>query len=293
MSPSEVAEQYLSERIVCRLYEQQMRRIAANLTMLTSQCVNAYLRQRLSSVTETTVVNERRVIRTLWQYAYDSGITDLPPRALLRIRRQATVIWAWRVEEVQSLVKSANEQVGVFRCGVRKSLFLRTWVLLGYATGARYGDMFLWTDHHIRQDSMAWTMRKTGLPCVRPLSPESLSSARELLEARRAAGLTPGRDGRTMILGGLCCRRYSFKLMNGLLKSAGLEGSGKFLRRSAATHVEMQATGAGQAFLGHRSPGMAVRHYLDQTQLQAEVPRPARISVTQQPVPLVAADRDT
>jgi hypothetical protein len=63
------------------------------------------------------------------------------------------------------------------------------------------------------------------------------------------------------------------KLIAGTLK----DGSGKWLRRSAATHVEMQEPGKAQWFLAHRSPGMAVRHYLDQRQLAGATTRPPSV----------------
>lgn len=277
MSPSEVARLYLSERVVSNQYEQQLTRVSSHLAEFSAAVVNAYLRSRLSSLTNITVQNERRMIRTLWQFAYDNDIVASPPRAILRIPQHNKPVEAWSVDDVKVLVKSALDWQGEFRCGVEKSLFLRTWVLLAYETGARYGDIFSWTDRNIRNGAMQWTIRKTGVSCCRALSADAEEAAREMLAARRRAGLRPRRDKAMLILGALCCRRYSFTVMRQLLEKCGLPGSGKFLRRSSATHVEMQFPGAAQAFLGHRSPGMAARHYLDQSQLQASVVRPPSV----------------
>lgn len=277
MSPSVVCHLYLSERVVSVQYQQQLARVSARIAEFSAGAVNAYLRKRLSSMTAITVQNERRLIRTLWQYAYDRDIVDKPPRAILRISRQAKPVEAWTVADVKDLVKAADDWDGEFRSGVKKRLFLRAWVLLAYETGARYGDIFSWTDRHIRHHAMQWTMRKTGLSCCRPLSSFTEQAAIDLVADRQQCGLKPRRDGATLIVGALCCRRYSFNVMRQLLGKCGLPGSGKFLRRSSATHIEMEHPGAAQAFLGHLTPGLASRHYLDQSQLQGLVVRPPSV----------------
>lgn len=273
MSPSSVASLYLSERIVCEQYEQQMKRVAGRIGGFTAAEINQYLKSRQSSVTLTTVANERRLLRTLWQYAYDQSLVDQPPRAMLRIPKRVKPVEAWSVADVQHLVNIAEQRPGRFRCGIAKSLYLKTWVLLAYCTGARYGDVFEWTPANIRRGAVQWTIHKTGVSCVRVLSPECQQAVAEMLVARKKCGLPVNGP----ILGGVCCRRYSFKVMRKLLEECELPGSGRYLRRSSCTHVEMQQPGAGQVFLAHRSPGMAARHYIDATQLQSQVPTPPRL----------------
>ena len=53
------------------------------------------------------------------------------------------------------------------------------------------------------------------------------------------------------------------KVMRRLIQRAGLEGSGKYLRRSSATYAEQSGISASFQ-LGHKTPGMAWRHYVDQ-----------------------------
>jgi len=74
------------------------------------------------------------------------------------------------------------------------------------------------------------------------------------------------------ILGWVCKKRRAMRLMRAHLKACSLAGSSKWLRRSAATHVEMASPGKARAFLGHKTPTM-VRYYLDMGQLMEDVPQ--------------------
>lgn len=271
--PPEVAERYLSERIVSRDYGRQIQAVAKRLEAFSAMAVNAYLKMRLEQVSPTTVCNERRVIRTLWTYAFENGLCDTPPRAILRVRQECKPVRAWTVADLRELVKAIKPRHGrLFANGVDKGVWLEVWVRLAYDTGARYGDLFAWTTANIRNGLVEWTTSKTNVACSRRLRPETRLAIGELAQNRRACGLDTGRV--VPILGGVCCRRQSFKILRCVLDGAGMEGSGKWLRRSAATHVEQQRAGSGSQFLGHKTPGLAARHYLDQSQLQVDLPVP-------------------
>jgi hypothetical protein len=265
MTVLDICENYLSARACSTGYAQQMRRLATKLPELKAEAINVHIRVRGESVSETSVANERRMALTLWRWAYEEGIVDLPPRGVRRVSVRAKAVRAWTIAECQNLVKSTAKFSSVFlRNGANVGEFLRTWVVLGYETGARYGDVFGWTQDNIRGQTMSWVTSKTGVVCTRSLSDEAVELAKSMLKKSS--------DG--TILGWVACRRHSFKLMHGLIKESLGTGSGKWLRRSAATHVEMGDPGKAQWFLGHRTPGLAARHYLDQSQLSGAVSRP-------------------
>lgn len=194
---------------------------------------------------------------------------DSPPRGVMRLRAPLPPVQAWTISHCCALVKAADGFSGQrLRNGANVRDFLRCWVLLGYETGARYGDIFSWTGANLRGSVMSWVTSKTGIICTRQLSKDCVSAVNAMLSA------SP--DGR--ILGWVACRRYSFRLMRQLLAKVGNSGSGRWLRRSAATHIEMQDPGKAQWFLAHKTPGLAARHYLDQSQLAGNTSRPPSIS---------------
>ena len=259
LSPIDIAARYLSERECCAKYAAQMAKLAARISSFSAQAINSYLRERSASLSPSSVANDRRVILTLWRYAWEEGLTPEAPRGVMRVKVPAKTVRAWTMAEVRQLVKSAERFCQKrLRNGANLGVFLQCWVMLAYETGARYGDIFSWTEDNFRGTAVGWVTSKTGVPCTRVVSQKTLELVGKMLQA------SP--DGR--VLGWVCCRRQSFKFMKLLLASCGMkDGSGRWLRRSAATHVEMTQPGKAQWFLGHKTPGLAARHYLDQSQL--------------------------
>ena len=224
--------------------------------------MNLFLKSRLDLVSSVTVANERRMLLTLWRWAYENQLTDQAPRGILSIRVGHQSIKAWSRCQLKKLIECADSFPGKFRSGLPKRFFMKTWVLLGYETGARWGDLWNMRFSDIDVDTIRWNMHKTGDPMVRRLSVPLL------VEASRLKYYSP--DGR--ILGFACNKRYAMRLWKALCKSAGVEGTSKWLRRTGATHVESEAPGKGRLFLGHRTHGMADRHYLDRGQLMEGAP---------------------
>ena len=104
---------------------------------------------------------------------------------------------------------------------------------------------------------------KTGDSLTRVLTPACLDLVDAMLKA------SP--DGR--ILGWACGKREAMRLMRAHLDAVGIGGTSKFLRRSGATHCEMQAPGSGRLHLGHRSPALFEQAYADWGQLRTKTPK--------------------
>ncbi len=72
--------------------------------------------------------------------------------------------------------------------------------------------------------------------------------------------------------------RNVYRQWRRLCRLAGVPyGGPQKLRRTAATHCELANPGSASTFLGHRSPGLAARHYLDRRILQRDRPRPEEL----------------
>jgi hypothetical protein len=70
------------------------------------------------------------------------------------------------------------------------------------------------------------------------------------------------------VFGDLISAVQIVRVMRRLVKQAGLDGTGKWLRRSGATYCEAAGYDAS-GHLGHKSPGMKI-HYIDRL-LLAEI----------------------
>ena len=211
-----------------------------------------------------TVAPERVILLTLWRYAFERRLVDSMPRGIVKIRRAPRPVQAWTIEQCCTAVNRAGERWGRgMQSGAPKSLFLRCWLLLGYETGARHQDLWRMRDTDFTDNVVSWTQGKTGQPHNRILSAPCLKAVRDMLK------LSP--DGR--VLGWAVGVGGARKLLRQFLRRCGMGGSSKWLRRSGATHIEMAQPGKGRIHLGHRTVGMAEKHYIDWAQVRRDMPQ--------------------
>lgn len=269
MTFGRIAAAYLAERIVSKHYAENVTRISTRCGEVTVERVNAYLRGIAAEKASTTVRAERTILLTLYRWGYETGMVAEAPRGVMTIKARKRPTKAWTVEQLQQLVKATHEHDGKrLRSGADLGLFLRCWVLVAYESGARFGDCMAFSREHLDGDTLAWTQSKTGDPLTRELTPGCLTAIDAMLE------VSP--DGR--ILGWACKRRRAHRLMRDLLDKQGLGGSSMWLRRSGATHCEMEKPGAGRLHLGHRSPALFEQAYCDWSQLRKNTPRPPALT---------------
>jgi integrase len=264
MTFGRIAKAYLAERIVSKHYAENVERISLRCCEVSVKRVNEYLRTTSSEKASTTVRAERTILLTLYRYAFETGMIDEAPRGVMKIKARKSPTKAWTVEQLRGLIAATKAHDDKrLRSGADLGKFLRCWVLLAYECGARFGDVMSFTREHLDGDTLSWTQSKTGDPLVRPLTPACLTAIDEML------AVSP--DGR--ILGWVCKRRMAMRHMRILLDSVGMGGSSKWLRRSGATHCEMEKPGAGRLHLGHRSPALFEQAYCDWSQLRQRTPK--------------------
>lgn len=259
---------YCDERVLAADYEKNLRRVAKNCQRIEN--VNTYLRSRLASVKPVTVRNERAMLLILWRWAYEERLIDRWPRGVVKVKVLKEPTRAWTISQCCTVVNQTAKWHGKrLRSGADRGLLLRCWTLLAYETGARYSDLWKLQDRHIDGNVLRYGQNKTGNPITAILTDQCLRAVQAMLAS------SP--DGR--ILGWACNKRWAMRIMRKLVDECRIAGSSKWFRRSAATHVEIENPGQGAKFLGHRSSGMAERHYFDYAQLRKDVPRPPTLSV--------------
>lgn len=244
-------------------YRQNLLRVAGRCPVLSADAINSYLRARVTAVSRTTVRNERAMLLILWRWAWEEGRVDVAPRGVASIRASRPPTRAWSLVAVRSSVNRASEKNGrLTRKGADLGVFLQCWLLLGYETGARWGDLWSLGSTHLEGDVLRFGQSKTGTPLFRRLSPACVAAVEKMLAC------SP--DGR--ILGWVCNKRRAMRLMKAHLQECGMPGTSKWLRRSVCTHLEIQERGRGKRFLAHKSDGMADKHYIDWSQIPSEMP---------------------
>lgn len=263
-----LANRYVSSKIVCREHAAQVRRVAARCGQLSPDRINVYLKRRLAEVSPVTAKNERGLLLALWRFAYESRLLEDIPRGIVKIKPPRQPTRAWTVDEMKHLLAAADATRGWLRSGAKRSEFLRAWILIGYASGARFGDIWRFHREHLDGEVLRWTQHKTGEPISKVLDRATLRAI--------DAMLAHSPDGR--IVGWACSRGQAMRIMRGLLTSCGLDGSSKWLRRSGATHIEIASPGAGRHHCGHRTASMVERSYFDWGQIRRNTQAPPSLA---------------
>lgn len=246
-----------------RDYENTVNRVARDCKSLTVDAYNRYLKRRLGQVASVTVQHERVVLLSLWRFAYETSLVDEMPRGIVKIKTSKKPIRAWTVEQCCTAVKATFQlDEKRMKSGASMGLFFRCWLLLGYETGARMSDLWRFKAYDLDGSTIHWTQGKTGRPVSKLLTPACVKAVQAML--------AQSPDGR--ILGWACGQDHSCTLLKQFLRGLGLEGTSKWLRRSGATHIEMEHPGRGKLHLGHATVGLAEKHYIDWSQVRRDIP---------------------
>lgn len=262
-TPIKLARLYLKQRAVSAHYAANLLRAAGRCGTLSTEAVNVLLRKRLETRSTGTVRSERTMLLCVWKWAFESDLISTPPKGIMRIKNRKPATQAWTVEQLQLAIKSTDRYIGrKTRAGTPLDLMMRTWILLAYESGARFGDVWSFLGDQIDGDVLRWTQSKTGDALAKVLSPACLAAVKQM------AAISP--DGR--IIGWACGRRMAMRRMREHLDACGLKGTSKWLRRSGATHIEMLHPGKASLHLGHRTPTLAAQAYIDWGQVRKTTP---------------------
>lgn len=251
---AEYAESYVTRVGGSPSYRLQVRSIARRINCavgdLTPEVVDAYLTRALNKLAPTTVSFHRDVLRTLQRSAFNDGLLNAStvPRAFRKVKRPEPNPRAWTHDEIVRLLAVAAEMPGRTR-GVLLREIMPAWILVAYSSGLRLGDMLLLRHDAIRGHRLSIVLAKTRRPHVVALDDHAVAAIASL-----------PRCG-PRVFGGLISRRKVLSSIRDIVKRAGLDGTGKFLRRSSATYAELAGMDASRQ-LGHVTPTMK-RYYLD------------------------------
>ena len=227
---------------------------------LTVTKIDSYLTLALHTLAPSTVQNHRRMLITLRHAALrDRLVVDDCTQPVRRVKCPLPLPRAWSHVEIRHLLTVA----ATFRGGSRNcrwDILLPAWIAVAYSSGLRLGDMLAVRHDALRGNRMALVLAKTGRPHVIVLDEPAL----------QAIATLPIRG--SLIFGDLVGRCVFIRVFRRLVKRSNMHGSGKYLRRSSATYAQMAGM-SPSGHLGHATPGLAARNYVDPV-LLAEIKTP-------------------
>lgn len=210
-----------------------------------------------SGLKPVTVSAKRRALLTLWRAAHDENLVDRPPYKVKRIKCPERVPIAFLLSELKQLRDAAAGLEGDYpKIGIPKAIWWLSFLDFKYDTALRLGDVLsierkdIWPGGRV-----SIVQSKTGHSHSVRLRPRTIEEIDECMSYGRTRA----------IIWPIWCRYNTwFQHFNEVRLAAGLKaGTSKWIRRASASYVERDNPGCGSRHLGHRSPGLAVKHYFD------------------------------
>lgn len=249
-----------------RAFERHLGR-AGTVDDLTADNLNAWIDSRKTNGKSLrTIKVQRGALVTLAREAFELRILAAVPLRIKPIRCPVPMPVAWRRPDLRRILAAIDALPGSFPCGLRRATALRAFALTAYYSGLRPCDLFALKPSDIDAAGRVWIrQQKTGEPILVSLPKDALAAIATTKPAERA---------RVFPL----TKKALFYWWRKIRIAARVEGSPKWFRRTGATHVERRRPGGAMAYLAHRTPGLAWKHYIDQRQLLNKRPRPPRLA---------------
>jgi integrase len=245
---------------------------------LTPQLINRWVVAReKAGASPKTIHNQRHVILSLWERAQDEpelNCPELKRRKIRKVRVPRKAPEGFTMEEVMAMVQAAAK----FRNPMKRQ-YWRAFVLTAYESCLRRDDLFHLTQADIGDDGIVTvTMEKTGDVHSIKIRPETVALLRKL--PHKPLG---------MIWRSVHGFRDDYRRLKRWAGISGRNGLAQPLRRTGASYVERDNPGMGARTLGHRTPGMAERHYFIPGIVRSRIAPPPP-SVDDEPVILPMID---
>lgn len=223
---------------------------SAELADLCDENLSRWLMDLEGIYAPATLRRMRGDLLGLKRHAADSGMADWPRRVRkIRVPRKAPR--GLRREAVQRLIDHCGK-LPSRRDGSHVGNYLAALIGTAWYTGLRRGDLFAFDIRQLDENGVyPVTQNKTGEVVWRWIGPETIAKLQALKDRHPLAW-----QGSKKML---------YRWFDKLKALAGIETPGylHLLRRSAASDVERQQRGAAGPFLGHLTPGLAERNYVD------------------------------
>lgn len=210
-----------------------------------------------------TVKNYRSIICAVLRFSLSASVAD----EVIKIKVPLKPTRAFQLNEIlQALQTLSSKKDKYFRnTGFSQKLWMKTFIHLSYETAFRWGDAYHLSQEDVTCRGVQITCRKTGQPITLKLSDKTL----ELIEQNYQP------KGLGIFDWHLKADKNAHDKMTEWYKSIGFKiGRSQWLRRSAATHVEKKQPGQAAKLLGHKTPGLAEKSYIDYSQLEPQIVQP-------------------
>jgi integrase len=245
------------------------------LDELCDDLFNRWVMHLQSRYRPKTAKTRRANVLGVWQYAVDTDHVEpeSEPGRVRIVKVPRPVPECWSMAELATLLEAtrAEQFDRHMRNGVHLGRLLFAFVNVCYDTALRTQDMFDLRTEQITDDGiLAVVQRKTQTGHVCRIRPATVEAVR--------ATYPPNRE---FVFAWAYRRETFWNWWRELLIRAGLptgrRNGPQKIRRSSATYLERVSPGMAGIHLGHLTPGLALRHYVNSAVAYEARPLPPAI----------------
>ncbi len=216
----------------------------------------AWIRHRQKTRSPSTARNSRRHILAIWQHAARLGCCEPPPE-IPQVLGLAHDPMAWTIDQMRALLQAARNYPHRMPDGTSKGDYFACCLLVAWDTGLRRSDIWRLRKADVRENGLLLVAQgKTKQMIFCQFSPGTLKTWNQLAASKRET---------EAVLAWPFSDDYWADCWRRIARWAGLRPWKTFarIRAAAASYVELFHPGHAQRFLGHKTPGLAYRHYVD------------------------------
>jgi integrase len=233
---------------------------------LCPELVNLFIIARSQEKSARTAMKNRGDILCLWRMAYHHELVEFLPRGIRKAKYVRKVPRAFTAEQYQAILEAAANLTGryvydpalpVKQGSVARSLWWGAFIRTAYDTALRRADLLALKRGDIGDDGkIVIPIGKTQIEHYCQVRPETLAAI--------DATYPPVRE---CIFQWTCAYTTLWRHWEEILDAVGLPKNRDHglhcLRRTSATYLETVSPGAAGRHLGHLTPGLAEKHYID------------------------------
>jgi integrase len=259
ISPGHVDNLRYSVNLFGRLVNSQ----PPTVSQFTPDVFNRYVDKLAATHARATAKSQRGNLLTLWHFAYDVGMTEVPPLRIRKLRPLHHCPEAWDQLEIRRLMTTADAWPGVFRLTRQpRALFWGSLIRVAYDTALRLGDLLALTWADLEHGRIV--QHKTGRVVVFRTRESTRDHLRGLVRTCPTCLVWPWHARRD----------WFYAAFKEIVTAAEIRpGTFRWIRRTAVTQLERVAPGAGTRLAGHAHRSTTEDFYIDSGQLDP-VPLP-------------------
>lgn len=247
---------------------------------LSDDLINKFLKdqQQTTSLSDRSRKNLRTSLLTIWRYAVSKNLAS-PPGKIRKVKVVDKNPEAWDFSQLQGVAKAAGQLRGKLSNGIPRNRYFPALIWFCFETGMRRGDALSFHMSWLKGNIVSFSQHKTSRVHACRLTHETVHELHWISERLHAL---KDENWETPLAFPQCITQLYYWMKQSRIK-AGVDPNERnrsiqHLRRTGATAVESGSPHTAWKYLGHTTPSLSRKHYIDRRIADAPIIPPVNRS---------------